>query len=249
MESYYKIIVSYVGTNYLGWQAQDIGKTISQTMQKSFEKTFNVPCHLLGASRTDAGVHASYQVVSCHSTINLDSKQLLIAWNNALPLDIMIQQLNKVENRFNPFHNVLFKTYKYTIYRKRPHPQHAPFGWYYSYPINIETLKNALALFIGTHNFLALSSAEPEVDTVRTIDCITTIADEEKITITITGKSFIRHMIRRIVGAAVIVAAHKAKSIEMIATLLSFPSNPYCFETAPAHGLSLEHIQYSKEVS
>jgi len=245
MESY-KLIVSYVGTQYQGWQAQPNGKTVSQTMQKSFEKTFQTPCTLIGASRTDAGVHATHQIAVCNTSVALQADQLHHAWNNALPLDIMIRQFTKMNTPFNPFHDVLHKTYCYTVYTKRPMPQDAPFGWYYQYKIDIETLKNALDLVIGTHNFLAFSTSEPDVNPIRTVDAITTTVSEEKIVISITGKSFIRHMIRRIIGAAVIVASHRARKIHHIMALLESPSGFYCFETAPAHGLSLEHIEYEK---
>jgi len=246
MENQYKLIVSYVGTQYCGWQAQEIGKTISQTMQKSFERTFQAPCTLLGASRTDAGVHALHQVVLCSSSINMSIDTLLQVWHNALPLDIMIRHIERVDEDFNPFHNVLYKIYSYTIYKKRPNPPVAPFGWFYSYKINIETLKQSLDLFVGTHDFLAFSSAEPNIQTTRTIDSISIVENQEKIVIMIKGKSFIRHMIRRIVGAAVIVSSHKAKKFEDIIMLLKMPSLTYSFETAPACGLSLEHIEYEK---
>lgn len=244
MESY-KLIVSYVGTQYQGWQAQPNGKTVSQTMQKSFEKTFGSICALIGASRTDAGVHAKYQIATCNTSVALQADQLYHAWNNALPLDIMIRQVTKTSTPFNPFHDVLRKTYCYTVYTKRPMPHDAPFGWYYQHEIDIITLNTALNLFLGTHNFLAFSSLEPGVNPIRTVDAITVTTSEDKIVITITAQSFIRHMIRRIVGAAVIVSSHRAKKVEDIVRLLQSPSGLYCFETAPAHGLSLEHIEYA----
>lgn len=243
----YKLIISYVGTRYQGWQAQTEGNTISQTMQKAFEKTFRIPCTLIAASRTDAGVHASGQVVVCTANIVLANDQLRYAWNNALPLDIMIRRLENKINYFNPLLHVVRKTYVYTIYRNRPTPHNAPFGWYYTHPINIDIFHQALNLFLGTHNFFAFATQEPEVNPVRTIDNVFIDAGEEKIIVTVIGKSFIRHMIRRIVGAAVTVASNHAKTIQDIMTLLETPTSFYCFETAPAHGLSLEHIEYSQE--
>jgi len=243
MQSYI-LIIAYNGTNYAGWQVQKDVKTVSSVMQKTFFDIFNQTCTLTAASRTDAGVHAQGQVVLCRTNLELDEKKLLYAWNNALPVDILIRSLEKNNNNFHPFFNVSFKTYKYTIFTERPLPQIAPFGWYYRYGIDIDILRESLEIFVGAHDFKKFCTREFGVSTIRAINNIKVNHYNETIDIFIEGKSFIRHMIRRIVGAAVLVASNKKYKKAQIQDLLYRKNGLYCFEAAPACGLILLEIKY-----
>jgi tRNA pseudouridine38-40 synthase len=244
---YYHIIVAYDGTNFFGWQSQKTGKTIVQTMQHCFFKTFQAQCTVLGVSRTDSGVHAEGQVALVTTELNIDPKRLQKAWNKSLPLSIMIKECQSVTADYNPFVGIVSKTYQYTIYKKRPLPFIAHFGWYYPFIINEKIFKNALSLFVGKHDFSAFSPFEPGINTVRTIDNIEIKSDESNIVVTISGKSFIRHMIRRIVGAAVVVSTKQTRTIDDIVRLLhTKDTTGYCFQTAPACGLCLIEIHYKK---
>lgn len=240
----YKLIIAYDGTTYSGWQIQKNEKTISSIMQNTFFKTFGKTCTLTAASRTDAGVHAKGQVILCKTNLELNEKKLLHAWNNALPATILICKSEKITDNFHPFFNVEYKIYKYTIFTTRPLPQHAPFGWYYRYTINADLLQEILEIFVGTHDFEKFCTKEIGVSTIRTINKITINNYDGIIDIFIEGKSFIRHMIRRIVGAAIMVASNPKCRKEQILDLLYNKNGLYCFESAPACGLTLLEIKY-----
>jgi tRNA pseudouridine38-40 synthase len=240
----YTLIVAYNGTSYAGWQVQKDEKTVSSVMQKNFFDIFYQTCTLTAASRTDAGVHAQGQVVLCRTNLELDEKKLLYAWNNSLSATILIRSLEKIQNDFHPFFNVLFKKYKYTIFIARPLPQIAPFGWYYRYEIDINILRESLEIFVGTHDFEKFCTKETGVSTIRAINNIKVNYYNETIDIFIEGKSFIRHMIRRIVGAAVLVASNAKYTKKQIEELLHNKNGLYCFEVAPACGLTLLEIKY-----
>jgi tRNA pseudouridine38-40 synthase len=177
----YKLIVSYEGTHYFGWQTQPGKPTIAGTLERSFKKIFDSDISILGASRTDAGVHAQGQVAIFSTDLNLPADRMLFAWNNTLPSNIVIVSLEVCDPQFHPHYNVKQKTYRYCVYAKRPSPFIARYGWYCFKKINLERLKAALAQFLGTHDFRAFCTIENVVieNTVRTIDTISVLYDTE----------------------------------------------------------------------
>ena len=103
---FYKLEISYDGTDYFGWQEQKDQITISGTLKKSFLRTFNKNISILGASRTDAGVHASGQIAKINTDLSIDPNRLLSVWNSVLPKDILIKSIDLIDNSFNPLKNV-----------------------------------------------------------------------------------------------------------------------------------------------
>jgi tRNA pseudouridine38-40 synthase len=243
----YKLIIAYDGTEYAGWQEQSSRPTVAGTLRTQFERICALPCALIGASRTDAGVHAYGQIALVTIPHDFEPARLLRLWNNALPANINIRTVEYANTEFHPLCNVYRKTYQYVIFTARPLPQHAPFGLFYQHKLDTKLLQKALSLFVGTHDFSRFAALEDAVDPIRTIDQIeyTENKAENKIVITVTGKSFIRHMIRRVIGAALTVAAgHKNRTLNDIQQCLTNKNAVYCFENAAPHGLSLQSISY-----
>lgn len=245
----YKIIVSYDGTAYYGWQEQPGKATIAGTLACTFKKIFNAKVSILGASRTDAGVHARGQVAIVTTKLDLAPDRILFAWNNTLPDDILITALERCDDDFHPHYNVKQKTYSYTVYERRPSPFVTRYGWYYYKKINIDRLRAALAHFLGTHDFRAFCTIENIIieNTVRTIDTIDVFYDTELCVyrIEIKGEKFLRYMIRRMVGAAVKIAADDTLSTDLIRTTLAKKDPSHELPNAPACGLTLMNIEYS----
>ncbi len=246
MKKTYKITIAYDGTHYYGWQIQPQVKTVTQTMQNCFEKAFGKQIKLLGASRTDAGVHAHGQVARFQSDLVIKPEKLLFAWNNILPNDIVIKDLQEIDKDFHPILHAKQKTYIYTIFTKQPSPFIARYGWHYFKKINLEKLERCLQIFVGTHDFASFCTDVPkEKDTVRTIDSITIEKnkDWDAYKIIFKGPGFLTHMIRRIIGACLHVS-----SCDMPASYLQQmldEKNPrQHLPTAPAHGLLLDKIDY-----
>ena len=238
--------IAYDGTNYQGWQEQPGRPTIAGALQQSFRDVFGAPIKIVGASRTDAGVHAQGQTARFFSNIVIDPNIMLMAWNRRLPADIVVTSLALAHAEFHPHRNVHQKEYNYVIYTKRPSPMIARYGWWYDRPLDLEKLQQSLALLVGTHDFRSFCTGDEMTSTIRTIDEITMYVEDNKITIKLFGPSFLRYMIRRIVGACVTISTKPYLTPANLQEILQACNPQHCLPTAPACGLTLMHIMYQQ---
>lgn len=244
----YQLIIAYDGAPYCGWQVQADRISVAQALQETFLKVFGHEIVVLGASRTDAGVHAYGQVALIRTPLSLDPERLRWAWNNALPSSIHIRTLRLVSDSFHPFHNVSYKTYHYEWVAQRPLPLQAPYVWHIFSQVDNEKLERALSVFVGTHDFRAFSTDE---DIKRNTVCTIFAIRLERITddrfrIVVVGNRFLRHMVRRIVGAAIKVASVSHLDELCIAEALAQKKIGGMLPTAPAQGLMLYEIVYNQ---
>jgi tRNA pseudouridine38-40 synthase len=247
MTKRYKIIVAYDGTAYHGWQVQKELPTVAGTLQNSFRDVFQKEISILGASRTDVGVHALGQVATFSSDLVIEPQGLLHAWSNKLSPDIVIRSLEEAPADFNPHHNVHYKTYWYHFFLTRPLPVVQRYGWFYKYPLDLKKLDVVLQTFVGTHDFRSFCTGdEMGDDTVRTIDSITLSYQEQfdAYRIQVRGERFLHHMIRRIVGASLDVAARNVLSLEYLPEVLAEKDPEQNLTNAPGQGLMLAEIVY-----
>ncbi len=242
----YKLIIAYDGTNYNGWQIQPNVRTVAGVLQDSFFYTFQKPCKIVGASRTDTGVHALGQVAECRCEVTLPCSTILSAWNNKLPDDIVIRSLTKITDEFKIFKNVDYKIYYYHFFIKRPLPFVHRYGYFHYYPINLERLYKTLQIFVGKHDFRSFCTGSERENTVRTIDSISLEHFKRfgVYRIAIQGQSFLRYMIRRIVGASFEVASKPKLSITTIQEAMEKKDPRQLLPTASAKGLLLYKIHY-----
>ena len=249
-EHSYKLVIAYDGTDYHGWQQQKEHCSIDSVIRETFLRVFlQENMRLVGASRTDAGVHARGQVIRIRTTISLCTEKMLFVLNRALPQDIKIISCKKVDSIFHPQHNVVLKTYSYTFSLQKLCPMDARYSWQFPFSLCFDRLEEALALFVGTYDFRYFCKEVTDKNTIRTIQSIvlTRSACGTKHTVTIKGKSFLRFMIRRIIGASLALASSKELTIADLQKLLS--GERECVKlliTAPAQGLCLESIEYEK---
>ncbi|MDR3647078.1 MAG: tRNA pseudouridine(38-40) synthase TruA [Candidatus Babeliales bacterium] len=246
--NYYKLIISYDGTNYQGWQQQPIVPTVSNTMIKAFKDAFHCDLTILGASRTDAGVHSLGQTALVKTELYLEPNILKNSWNKILPSDIVIIHLQKVDETFHPMVKVKEKTYYYDFFVERPLPFNQRFGLFFYWKLDIEKLKNCLNLFVGTHDFRSFCSGDEMKTTVRTINEISLqyIENLNIYRITIKGKSFLKYMIRRIVGACLEVSSRKNVSTDYLSQVLKEKDPNQTLLNAPPKGLTLYKIEYEE---
>ncbi|HSW75486.1 MAG TPA: tRNA pseudouridine(38-40) synthase TruA [Candidatus Saccharimonadales bacterium] len=247
--TYYKIVVAYDGTGYHGWQAQPGATTISQVLIDSFSSVFFQKISVLGASRTDAGVHALGQVAIVRSPIDVDVYNLKKAWSKAIPGEIVIKNIQKLDRLIHPHDGVVQKTYAYYFFLERPLPFVQRFGWYYRRKVDLDLLQSALTIFVGTHNFRSFCSGDDLQDTVRTIDSVDVsfVPSWNAYRIEIKGKSFLRYMVRRIVGACLEIASRDGLSLNDLQDILSKQNPCHTLPNAPSKGLVLEQILYETE--
>jgi len=240
--------VSYDGTNYCGWQRQNQQPTVAGVLEQTFFKTFGQEITVIGVSRTDAGVHARGQVATFVTEVSLDVHKIKFAWNNQLPATVLILSLAPVSYSYNPFLHVEKKIYLYTIFLQRPLPFVCRYGWYVHMPLAQKDLQEALSLFVGTHDFRSFSTGDERgEDTVRTIDSIVVeqVAEGTELRVIVTGQKFLRHMIRRIIGAAVDVVV-KQISLDVLKKALLEKNAHQQFFNAPPQGLVLYSIEYKQ---
>lgn len=244
----YKVIIAYEGTNYYGWQEQEDVPTVCGTLKNSFKETFNQDISIVGASRTDAGVHAHGQVARIRTTLRIDPDHLATIWNRTLPEDIVIRSIHIVDETFHPQNNVEEKTYVYKVFTKKPLPTHQRFGLFYDFPVNMEKLHDALQLFVGTHDFRSFCTGYDMKSTIRTINSITlkqfNYDEHEGFDIIFKGESFLRYMIRRLVGASLEISSKNHLNLAILEKALAEKNPQQSLKTAEPKGLMLYSITY-----
>ncbi len=246
MTNKYKITIAYDGTNYFGWQMQPEQRSVQQTMQDAFARIFNERITLVGASRTDAGVHAIGHVATFTTQRAVDPEKLIYAWNNALPEDIVIRSIVLVPEAFHPQYYVSSKTYWYHFTLKRPLPFIQRYCWWVITNPDMEKFKQALQIFIGTHDFRSFCTGDEVENTIRTIEDISVkyVPRLGVYRVAITGPGFLRYMIRTIVGACMNVASRHDLSVELLRMVLEQKNARQSLLNAPAQGLVLRKIKY-----
>lgn len=250
---YYKLIISYDGTDFFGWQSQKHCNTVQTTMRQCFLNAFAKPCTIFAASRTDTGVHARGQVASLRTEVDLDADKMLLVFNSSLPSSIRIESLESTTQDFNPHAGIEYKVYSYRFFLAKPSPWLARYGWLPPaiHKIDWEKFRRAIDRFKGQHDFTAFCRIEPgEVkQTVRSVDRIEFITENpDEIVVRIQAHSFLRYQIRRMIGAAFEVARKKGFSENVVAEALvsGKPLPPQIAFNAHALGLTLEQIVYKK---
>lgn len=245
----YKLIIAYDGSDYSGWQTQEHAPSVAGALNHAFKTVFKHEMKVLGTSRTDAGVHAVGQVARIQTDLTITAERLQWAWNNALPTDITIRKLELVDNSFNPFCNVEQKIYHYHFFTARPLPFIQRYGYFYPYRLDFDLLKETFNLFIGTHDFASFRNSEDtRENTIRTIDAISLeyLPRYKAYRITVKGQKFLRHMIRRIVGASLHVATKGVSALPLLQKVMAACNPAHTFPNAPAQGLMLYKIRYKQ---
>lgn len=243
-----KIVVSYDGTDFHGWQVQPTAETVAANLERVFKRIFGQVVHIVGASRTDAGVHAMGQVAHFTTSIPLDTDQIKKAWNASLPSSIVIRSVEQVHNDFHACFDVSQKTYYYHIFLERPLPFLERFGWYYRFihHVDIQKFKEGLQIFVGEHDFTAFCKLEPGKSPIRSIESIDTqyIKEWRALRVIIKGKSFLRYQIRRIVGYSLDVARRPELPVDYLREILVSKDSRQTLLQADGKGLCLRKIAY-----
>jgi tRNA pseudouridine38-40 synthase len=166
-----KIVLQYMGTNYHGWQIQDNASSVQQVLEEKFSIILNESVRIIGAGRTDAGVHALAQVANFKTANPLDIRKIFRGVNSLLPDDIAILEMDEVDLQFNARKIARKKEYLYQIWNgeiispfMHPFAKHAP------YKLDTAVMKDAARVFLGEHDFSSFCSAKSDIqDKVRTV--------------------------------------------------------------------------------
>jgi tRNA pseudouridine38-40 synthase len=242
-----KLIVTYDGTPFAGWQSQSHRNTIQDHLERAFERVLGKPARVHGAGRTDAGVHALAQCAH----VDLPNDRLsAVRWTEALnallPPTIRVLRCQYVSNDFHARLSAKGKIYRYRIWLA---PVLLPFeyrrAWHVPRPIDLKILKRAAKQFVGTHDFagFAANRGKQEKSTVRTIYSARVRQKGPCVTIEFDGDGFLYKMVRLIVGTLVRAALGKM-SIEDVAARLNSGQVGAARFAAPAEGLFLVRVRY-----
>lgn len=244
----YKILIQYDGTRYKGWQVQNsTDMTIQGKIQSVLEQLAGHPVEVIGSGRTDAGVHALGQVANFHLESELKKEEILAYLNRYLPMDIAVLSIEEMDERFHSRYMALQKTYQYRIHTSLiPDVFERKYKYTYTEPLDIEQMKKAAALCIGTHDFMAFcGNKKMKKSTVRTIMEIDITEQDNEIRITYTGDGFLQNMIRIMTGTFLEIGSGR-NTPQDIRRILESRDRSQAGFTAPPEGLVLVGVTYAK---
>lgn len=243
------IRVSYDGTAYSGWQIQPNATTVEGTLRQAVCSLFGADIELIGASRTDAGVHALGNVAVFDVDTRIPAPKIAYALNVRLPDDIRVWQSIQVEDGWHPRHNDCVKIYEYSIYNDTfENPKKRLYSHFYYGNLDVDMMREAAAYFIGEHDFSAFCSAGSQVaDKVRTIYSLDVIHDGREIVLRVKGNGFLYNMVRIIAGTLIKAGTGDIRPQD-IPGIIESRDRQLAGPTAPARGLTLVDIDYGNSL-
>lgn len=248
----FKLIVSYDGSAYAGWQIQANGNTVQAELERVIEQVTQQRTRVTGSGRTDAGVHALAQVASFDVETTLPASQLHRAFNGNLPLDIRVLNVEQVPSDFHALRSAVGKRYRYVM-QDGPwldvfHRQQA---WFIRGTLDVEAMTEAAEALVGRHDFRSFEAAgSPRASSVRTVRDIglqRTAHAPQRIWFEIEADGFLYYMVRNIVGTLVEVGRGRMAP-QQVANILAQQDRSCAGPTAPAHGLFLLAVRYAETV-
>lgn len=251
-----KLIIEYNGSRYHGWQKQKDKLTIQSVLEGLISRITSEKVRLIGAGRTDAGVHALGQVATFKTESILEPEVFKRALNSLCPPDIRIIDAQEVGLDFHPRFSAKAKSYLYFIcLTERPPVFITEFCWPVKYKLDIESMKEASGYILGTHDFSAFRGSgcsartsirsifEFNIEERETIPFLGTEFKERFLMFRICGNAFLRYMVRNIVGTLIEIGRQKKKT-SALKDILDKGDRRLAGITAPAKGLFLEKVYY-----
>ncbi len=239
------LTVAYDGTNYCGFQVQPNCPTIEGELNKHLSALLGTDIQVIGASRTDAGVHALCNVAVFDADTGIPAKKFAYALNQRLPEDIRIQASREVPVDFHPRHTDTRKTYEYRIVsREFPLPTKRLYSYFTYHKLDVEKMQQAAAYLVGEHDFKSFCAVAAVVETtIRTVYDVTVEEQGEEIVIRVCGNGFLYNMVRIIAGTLMEVGKGKCEP-ERIKEILAACDRKAAGPTAPACGLLLAKYEF-----
>ena len=240
-----RLTVAYDGTNYHGWQIQNNGITIESELNRCLSDLLGERIEVIGASRTDAGVHALGNIAVFDTIARMPAEKISYALNQRLPEDIRIQGSEEVAPDWHPRRCASRKTYEYRIYRGEfPMPVKRLYSCFTYRPLNVEAMREAADFLIGEHDFKSFCQTGAQVEsTVRTIYELTVEEQGPELVIRVCGNGFLYNMVRIMAGTLMEVGEGKRSARAML-DILEKKDRSAAGPTAPARGLTLVKYQF-----
>ena len=240
-----RLIVSYDGTNYVGWQVQPNGVSVQALLEKALFELTGEQIRVEGSGRTDSGVHAKAQVAHFDTEARMAADKFAIAMNMHLPPDIRVLFSEECDPTFHARFSAKRKVYSYTV-QLGPHADVflRTTSLHLHYIPDVEAMQKAAAAVIGTHDFNAFKCADSSMEnTVRTITRSEWNRNGNLLVYTVEGNGFLYNMVRILVGTMLEIGSGK-RPVSDIENAIETGSRTSAGATAPARGLRLERVIY-----
>ncbi len=243
-ELYLRARVEYDGTEFFGFQRQATHRTVQGELERALEAVTRRPVRVIGAGRTDTGVHAMGQVVAFRVVWRHPIPDLERAWNALLPEDIAVWRLERAPKGFHPRFSARSRWYRYTIWNGgRRSPLWRRYAWVVPEPLNERAMQEAARCLVGEHDFAAFGQPPQGENTVRHIFRAEWVRDGDVLRFDIEGNAFLKHMVRNLVGAFLYVGRGQ-RPPEWLAQVLEGRDRARCAPPAPPCGLCLMEVAY-----
>jgi tRNA pseudouridine38-40 synthase len=241
-----RLVVEYDGTSLCGWQRQSNGPTVQQHLEDALAKLLTHEVSIVGASRTDAGVHARGQVASFRTERAIPVHGIRRGLNSLLPATIAVRVAEEVAEDFHPRFSATGKHYRYSIYRAPDRsPRWRDRAWHHPELLDVEQMREAARALIGEHDFSAFRAAGCTArTTTRRIESVDlSVAEDHVLLIDVRGNAFLRNMVRILVGTLAEVGRGYRPAAQ-ICEILASRDRTRAGITAPAQGLELVEVRY-----
>ncbi len=235
------LVVSYDGTGYSGWALQkSTSNTIEEMLNRAIKALTGKDVQVIGASRTDAGVHAYGNIAVFDTQSSIPGDRFSYALNHVLPADIRIMESMDVAASFHPRHCNTEKTYEYRVLNTRTEiPTQRLYSYHFSMPLDEKRMQEAADYLVGEHDFTSFCNVESQaLSHVRTIKDVTVRRDGDVVTISVTGNGFLYNMVRIIAGTLIMIGRGKGEPAD-IKVMLEKKDRSAAGPTAPPEGLFL----------
>ncbi len=242
----YRLVVEYDGSAFHGLQFQPELRTVAGALERALSRLFHEPVKITAAGRTDAGVHASGQVVSFRAERSFPLERLALAVNGNTPADLVVRDAAIVDESFSARFSALERAYDYVILnRASPSALWRAHAWHVARPIDHARFAEAAQPLVGEHDFAAFCGEPPERGgTVRDVFAISLVREDDLLRVTVRGNAFLHRMVRVMVGTLV-ACATGYREVGFAGRALEARRRDAAAPTAPAHGLYLAGVRYA----
>ncbi len=250
MNKNYKLTIAYDGSRFFGWERQPGRDTIQGKLETVLAKLTGAPADVIGAGRTDAGVHARAMVASVRLDTDLSPEEIRDYLNRYLPDAIAVREVKEAGERFHARYNALGKTYRYTCFDGPVKPVFdRKYVTMLDFRPDLERMQRAAALLTGEHDFMSFcGNPRMKKSTVRLVDSITVERRRDRIIFTFHGTGFLQNMVRILVGTLLEIGRGRWEP-EYVLDLLAARDRKLAGPTAPPEGLCLMKVDYSIKIT
>jgi len=244
-----KLTVAYDGKDFHGWQVQPALRTVQGEIEKAVEQITGESIRIMGAGRTDAGVHALGQAASFSTTSSLSCRKLCDGLDAVTPEDIAVIEAYDVPENFDARHDAVSKLYRYCIHNSRSgHPLRRRTHLHVKACLDIPAMSDAAGMLEGSHDFAGFRAADcdREETVLPLYRCEILKGDADEIRLEVEGPAFMKHMVRVITGTLVEIARGRMEPGHVL-KILETGDRTIAGPTAAAHGLTLVRVDYDKD--